>query len=256
MVELGLALPAGHTLASLAERPDLRRPMNRFTSALWPEYMNNDPVAERLWHHLPEDYPGFQLALLDPAGDIVAVQHAGPLAWDGTDEGLPAGWDAQLEQTAADLLAGRAATALGALEIAVARERRGEGLAGLMLELMRANARAHGLRAVIACVRPTEKERYPLVPIDRYARWTRPDGLPFDAWMRLHARLGGRIARAEPRSMVITADVATWEGWTGMAFPESGTYWIPGGTSPLTIDREADMGTHLDENVWMVHDLA
>lgn len=256
MVDLGIALPAGHTLVSLAERMDLRRPMGDFASALWPEYMNNDPIADRLWHHLPDSFPQFQLLLLDPDRQIVAIQHAGPLAWDGADQGLPAGWDAQLEQSVADVLAGRAATALGALEIAVARERRGEGLAGLMLELMRANARAHGLRAVIACVRPTDKERYPLVPIERYAAWTRADGLPFDPWMRLHARLGARIVRAEPRSMVITADVATWERWTGMAFPESGTYWLPGGTSTLAIDRDADLGTHLDENVWMVHDLA
>ena len=61
---------------------------------------------------------------------------------------------------------------------------------------MRANARLHGLRRLIACVRPTLKDRYPLVPIERYLEWRRDDGLPFDPWIRLHVRLGGRIARA------------------------------------------------------------
>ncbi len=165
MVELGLEPPAGHPLVSLVDRPDLRRPFSQFTSALWPEYLNNDPVAHRLRHHLPADFAAFQLALLDQAGAIVAIQRAAPIAWDGTD-----------------------------------------------------------------------------------------DGLPFDPWMRLHARLGARLARPEPRSMVITADAATWERWTGMAFPESGDYWIPGGTALLAIDLERDLGTHLDENAWMIHD--
>ena len=118
---------------------------------------------------------------------------------------------------------------------------------------MRAKAGAHGLGSLIACVRPTMKETYPLTPIERFARWTRPDGLPFDPWMRIHARLGARTARSEPRSMEIRGSVAEWESWTGMAFPESGDYVIPGATSVLRVDREASEGVHFDENVWMVH---
>jgi hypothetical protein len=41
-----------------------------------------------------------------------------------------------------------------------------------------------------------------------------------------------------------------------MAFPESGDYVFPGGISPLAIDREADRGTYLEPNVWMIHDLS
>jgi hypothetical protein len=41
-----------------------------------------------------------------------------------------------------------------------------------------------------------------------------------------------------------------------MAFPESGDYVFPGGLSPLAVDREADQGTYLEPNVWMVHDLS
>jgi hypothetical protein len=124
-----------------------------------------------------------------------------------------------------------------------------------MLSAMRANARAHGLRSVIACVRPTWKPRYPLTPIERYAAWTRPDGEAFDPWIRLHVRLGGRIARPERESMTITGTVAEWEAWTGMAMPESGRYVVPGGCEPVTIDCDADLGTYHDSNVWIVHEL-
>ena len=50
---------------------------------------------------------------------------------------------------------------------------------------------AHGLDALIAPVRPTWKERYPLTPIERYVLWRREDGLPYDPWLRTHERVGG-----------------------------------------------------------------
>lgn len=194
--------------------------------------------------------------LLDADGRIAATNNIAPLAWEGTDAGLPEGWDRQFEQSASDLDAGRPVNTLGALQIVVDPERRGSGFAGLMIEAMKANAREHGLGAVIACVRPTDRHRYPLTPIERYASWTRPDGEPFDAWIRLHVRLGGRVSRPSPRSMTIRGSVADWETWTGMAFPESGSYVLPIATNPIEIDRERDEGVYHDANVWVVHALS
>ena len=73
--------------------------------------------------------------------------------------------------------------------------------------------------------------------------------------MRLHVRLGGRIVRPVPRSMAVTGTVAQWQEWAGMAFPESGDYVVPGAADLVHIDREADLGTYHDPNVWIVHDL-
>jgi hypothetical protein len=141
------------------------------------------------------------------------------------------------------------------MQIAMRGDARGGGLSGTMVGAMRAGAKAASYRAVIANVRPTWKERYPLIPIASYARWTREDGLPFDPWMRLHARLGARVVRASPKALIINGSVADWESWTGMAFPESGRYVVPKATQPVTIDRERDEGVYFDENVWMVHDI-
>jgi hypothetical protein len=115
-------------------------------------------------------------------------------------------------------------------------------------------ARAHGLGRLIAPVRPSRKDRYPLTPIERYAAWRRADGLPFDPWMRVHERAGGKILKAEPHSLRITGTVAEWEEWTELAFPESGEYVFPGGLTTLEIDREADEGRYWEPNVWMAHD--
>src|SRR5438046_6245629 len=116
-------------------------------------------------------------------------------------------------------------------------------------------ARRHSLASLIAPVRPTLKERYPLAPIERYAEWRRPDGLLFDPWMRVHERLGAAVLKPEPRSLRITGTVSEWEGWTAMAFPESGEYWFPHGLAPLKIDREQDEGAYWEPNIWMRHAL-
>jgi hypothetical protein len=71
--------------------------------------------------------------------------------------------------------------------------------------------------------------------------------------MRLHERLGARVATALPRSMLITGAVREWESWTGLAFPESGSYVFPHGLAPVAVDREADIGTYWEPNVWLIH---
>jgi hypothetical protein len=38
-----------------------------------------------------------------------------------------------------------------------------------------------------------------------------------------------------------------------MPFPESGSYWFPGGLATVTIDRAADLGSYWEPNVWMRH---
>ncbi|MEO5704541.1 MAG: GNAT family N-acetyltransferase [Candidatus Limnocylindrales bacterium] len=253
MPDLGIVIPAGHSLVSLAERPDLVRPAGQFNGSVWPEFMLQDPVVQRYWHLLDEAWSGFQLVLLDAVGAIAATNNAAPIHWNGTDEDLPAGWDQQLERSAEQHAAGVAADTLGAIQIVVDPSRRGDRLAGVMVDAMRSNARAHGFGHVIACVRPTDKHRFPLIPIENYAFWTRADGEPFDAWIRLHARLGARIVRGSPEAMTMRGSVADWEAWTGLEFPGSGSYIVPFAASPVEIDRVADEGVYHDPNVWVVH---
>lgn len=251
----GVVVPAGHRLMSLATRPDLADAMSDFNAAAWPEFMLNDAVMNEHWHHTEDDWPDSQLLLLDAQDAIAATANTSPLAWDGTDTGLPAGIDRQLLAAVAGLRAGTPPDTTGALQVIVDPARRGTGLADLMLRAMCGSAVAHGHRAVIACVRPTWKERYPLAPIERYARWTRADGQPFDPWIRLHMRAGGRMVRPEPASMRITGTVAEWEEWTGMGLPESGDHIVPRAAAVVRIDRDADRGTYFDPNIWIVHDL-
>ncbi len=255
MTLAAIELPAGHRLVTIADEPGLWRPTDEMCSSVWPEFMLHDPVADRCWDHLRDVWPQFQLVLLDESGVVAAAAQAAPLFWDGRYEGLPEGWDAQFEESVEGLAAGRVPNTLGAIQICVAPSRRSGGLSGLMLDAMREAAQAAGLGAVIACVRPTAKARYPLMSIDDYAGWLRPDGLPFDPWLRVHARAGGRIVRGSPRSVTIQGTLAEWSEWTGLSFPVSGQYVVEGAMAPLTVDVAADHAIYYDANVWTVHDL-
>jgi hypothetical protein len=118
---------------------------------------------------------------------------------------------------------------------------------------MRSLAAEHGMNSLVAPVRPTLKSLYPLIPIERYARWQRSDGAPFDPWLRVHWRLGAGYLKAAPEATLITGTRAQWEEWTGMSFPESDEYVVPGALKPVTIDRERDNGPYEDPNIWMRH---
>jgi hypothetical protein len=234
-----------------AERPDLAE---RVDFNVWPAYNTHGDVLRRYWSRLYEELRKFQFVLYDEDEDVVVAEgHSIPLAWDGTAEGLPAGIDGLVEDAFRLLEEGGEATALSALAIEIRATAQGRGLSGTMIEAMGRIAREHGWRELVAPLRPSWKERYPLTPIERYARWTREDGLPFDPWIRTHVRLGGEILRPEPLSMRISGTLAEWEGWTEMAFPESGEYVFPHGLAPLSVDRERDLGLYYEPNLWMLH---
>ncbi|MCK8681485.1 hypothetical protein [Streptomyces lichenis] len=122
-----------------------------------------------------------------------------------------------------------------------------------MLTGLRETGRAAGLTQVLAPVRPTTKERYPLTPIERFMTWRREDGTALDPWIRTHERLGATLLAAAPASQTMTGTVAEWEKWTGLALPESGEYVIPGGLTVLHVDRAAGTGVYREPNIWMRH---
>lgn len=233
-------------LVRYADRPDLVAGRS-LSSQVFPEFIHHNAMGPRYWSRLYTDFPAFQQALLD-GEEVIAEAHAIPIAWDGTVAGLPSGWDAAFEL---GMDGGLEATALSMLVISVATSRQGERLGGRMLDVSRDAAREAGLGSVLAPVRPTLKDRYPLIAIERYLQWRRPDGAHFDPWLRLHERVGGEILGAAPESMVMDEPVENWEAWTGMAFPEDGEYVVPGMLAPLVV--RGGRGRHAEPNVWVCH---
>lgn len=232
-----------------ADRPDLiERRYEELTKPVFPEYMNQNEPGGRYWRRLYTDFPDFQVALVE-GDELLAEAHAIPVPWDGTVANLPSGWDEGFEL---GMTSSSPRTALMAIVISVAPAHQGRRLSSRMIRTFTDNARAAGLGAVIAPVRPTRKERYPLIPIESYVEWRRDDGSHFDPWIRIHERVGGTILAPAPESMTIRAPAEEWEQWTGMPLPVDGDYIFPGGLSPLFV-RDG-IGTHVEPNVWMHHE--
>jgi len=235
-------------LVRYADRPDLLDRRNEeLSKRTFPEYMHHNEPGRRYWGRLYDDFPEFQLALVD-GDELAAEAHAVPFPWDGTLDDLPSGWD---EGFVRGMTSERAPTALMALAISIAPGRQGQRLSSRMIETFRDTARAADLATVLAPVPPTLKERYPLIPIEEYVLWRREDGSHFDPWIRVHELVGGEILSPAPRSMVMRAPVADWEEWTGMRFPADGEYVFPGALATLVV--EDGVGTHVEPNVWLRH---
>lgn len=244
-----------YRLYTFAERPDRAEEADALCSPAWPEFMLQDPVADRLWHYLLNEFAAYQFFLCDDDDCIVGIGNTIPVGWDIPLETLSnRGWDAVFEAGVRHLKQGVSPTMLSALQAVVVADQKGKGISKELVHGMRFIAQKQGLPYLIAPVRPNWKSHYPLTPMAHYLTWKNADDLPFDPWVRVHARLGAKIVKVAQRSMKITGSIAEWERWTEMYFPESGRYIVTGALNPVTMNLEKDIGTYIEPNVWMVHE--
>lgn len=239
-------------VVTASTRPDLDEAAATAFRTRWPEFVFHDPVPPRYLPRVEEYFSDYDVLLLVD-GQVAAGGWGVPFAWDGTDEGLPDGYDAALVQSVEDHEAGRRATAFSFMAAAVHPDHDKQGLATAALSALVDRAQQAGIEHVFAPIRPTWKHRYPLVSMADYATWVRDDGLSVDPWIRTHQRMGARIVGPAPSSMVIPGTVAEWEQWADMLFPVSGQYVVPDALNLLHVDREHDTATYCEENLWVQH---
>lgn len=241
-------------VVSLAQRPDLADAMWAAGDRIWPDFMQQDPVGNRYYGRLVDDFGAWSLLAVDD-GVLVARAFFVPFAWDGGV--LPdRGWDAIIEQGVADHDAGRAPNAVSALEIGVVPERRGEGLSSRMLEHMRRAVAALDMTDLFAPVRPSGKSAHPLESMDEYLRRRTDEELPADSWLRVHVRAGARVLGVAPESMRIEAGLEDWRRWTGLPFERDGDVIVPHALVPVHVDLATQRATYVEPNVWVHHDVA
>lgn len=235
----------------LSERLDLQDQVDRLGKEAWPEFFRYGDA--RHWKHLFSTFAEFQVLICDGPDKLVALGHIVPLIWNGTVEDLPAKIDEIIIRALEVKENQQDTNTVSALAAIVAKEYQGQGLSSAILGEMKAAALQHDCTSLIAPVRPTWKSRYPLIPLERYAKWTRPDGAPFDPWLRVHWRMGAKQLQFAPNTLTVAASVAQWELWTGLPMPGSGEYVIPGALQPVVVDYGRDIGVYEDPNVWMEH---
>jgi hypothetical protein len=241
----------GYRVVSHTEEPSLMDKSYQEFRASWPEFMLHSPSALKSKKLLVELAPDFQFFLLDQHDEVVCICRSVPMFWDGTLESLPSGYDDARQMALERLQSGHITNTLLGLSISVPPTHRSKGLSAVAIKAMKELCNVHSLELLIVPVRPSLKASYPLISIFDYVKWMTFDGLPFDPWLRSHARLGAESLACSNESMTITGTVDEWESWTGLRFPQSGEYVIDGGLSPLTISRELNLGTYHDPNVWV-----
>ncbi|MEU3895245.1 N-acetyltransferase [Streptomyces sp. NPDC045251] len=242
----------GLRIANLADHPELGTALLTMEST-WPAYIRPDPT---LVHWIFDRHPRHQLVVLDETDTVVARAASAPLAWDEDPDSLPdTGWDEALRQCMSDTYAGHRLNALCALEIAVVPGRQASRLSGRTLQALKDHARVNGFGDLVAPVRPSLKHTEPRLTMAAYAARTRPDGLPQDPWLRVHARTGGRVLKVCPASMTISGSLAQWRAWTDLPFDTSGPVEVPGALAPVLADVEQGHAVYIEPNVWVHHGL-
>jgi GNAT superfamily N-acetyltransferase len=241
----------------LSERPDLIERMDD-VDPKWPEFMQADPVMNAFFGQVASVFPHLCVAATDDSGAVVATGRAMAFTFDlpGRRVLPDGGLDRAMVWAFSDRLYGRTPDTASAVEIAIGQQHRGTGLSRQMLAALRDAARDAGLSRLVAPVRPNGKHRYPVLPMAGYITMVRPDGLPDDPWLRVHARAGGRILQVAPASMVMPGSLAEWREWTGLAFDRTGDVIVPEALVPVHCDAEHDHAVYVEPNVWVEHTFA
>ncbi len=219
----------------------------------FPAWIVGDAAVTPLIPRVRDLFAPFDLTLVDHDEQPGATGWGVPLAWDGDPDDLPDTFAGMLGRALALHDTGGVPDTLAVGGAVVHPAHKGTDVAEALLRSLGDVATAHRLERVVAPVRPTRKDLYPLMPIELYAHWVRDDDLPWDPWLRLHVRMGATIQRVLPQAQTMTGTVDQWRGWTGMEFPATGDYVIPRGMSILHVDRDHDLGTYVEPNVWVRH---
>lgn len=125
----------------------------------------------------------------------------------------------------------------------------------MVLNAIKEIAKKSTIKTLIVPVRPTLKTKYPLISIEDYSTWTREDGLPFDPWLRVHKRLGGKVFKSADTSIIIKGSIKDWEKWTKMRIFNSGKYVVEGALNPIEIDFGNDVGHYTDPCIWVRYEM-
>jgi GNAT superfamily N-acetyltransferase len=242
-------------VVTASEQEDLIVQGDDIVLSVWPEFMLHDGVANRLFFQLYDEFSAFQYWLLEE-DKIIGIGNSIPLFWEKPLQDLPdEGWDWALQKGFDDKEKQIKPNYLCALSITLNPEFQGKGYGSEMVKAMKRITGKHDLQKLILPVRPNQKKDFRQLSMADYISQRREDGLPIDAWLRVHEKLGAKIIKICPKSMLIQGSVQEWQEWTGNDFPKSGKYWIDGALDEIEIDLGNDCGAYLEPNVWMLHEI-
>ena len=231
---------------ALDRMPEMSAALKKLNDATWPEFLLRADI--RNWSSIYAKFQRFQILVLEHNA-LVAAGLTVPFEW------MPGG---RLPSTIDEVVypahwPTKATGVLCALGVLVTPMYRRKGISRKILSEMRSLSDLYGLHGVLAPVRPNRKHDFPEESIETYAERRDEKGRLLDPWLRVHEEMGGERLGFAHTSVTVTASIQDWEKWTGMRFSTSGSYCIPDGLAPVSIDLEKDQGTYREPNVWYFH---
>jgi len=215
---------------------------------IWPPFIRNDPKLSILGALTFSLYPQYQYFII-AENKLIGYASTVPVLTRPEIKDLPdEGYTWAIQSSLRNFFYTK--NTVSALAAVVDPELQGQGLSKLMIELLKTIAIIHGFSRLIVPVRPTLKSKFPKESIDKYIERVRDDKLPFDPWLRAHAKSGGKILNICHKSMVIKASLNKWNNWTQKTLT-TGKHQIDGALVPITIDIESREGSYIEPNVWV-----
>ncbi|KAB8249280.1 hypothetical protein BDV35DRAFT_378392 [Aspergillus flavus] len=229
-------------------RPDLWKSLEDPThplNAAWPLFLDQDIYLQHYCSQLSkiEAFACFQYAIVQiddyDQEHIIACGRSLPFYWPelakvGGKIGLAQ--HPKVLHTLPDEARTEPPNALSAISITVSPEYRSRGLAEALILAMKQAAIERNFDAMVVPQRPTRKSEFPTTDMIDYILWPattvathspgttvrKPDSnLPFDPWLRKHARLGAKVIKVARRSMRVEGSVEEWQQWTGVNIPQT-----------------------------------
>ncbi|WP_434631891.1 GNAT family N-acetyltransferase [Thermoanaerobacterium thermosaccharolyticum] len=244
-----------YTVITAAEKPEHKKIHDEITYQIWPEFILHDPISNANFKNLYKTFAEYQISILIN-NNIVGFANCIPFYWDEDLDNLPEeGWDWALLKGFEDNSNNKKPNILCGLQIGIDKKYQGKGLSYLIVKEIKYIANNKGFKSLVIPVRPNLKSKYPLIPIENYIEWKDSNGLPFDAWLRVHAKLGARIIKVCHKAMYISGKIDDWQEWTNMKFPSSGDYVIDGALVPIKVDIKNNIAEYIEPNVWVSYEL-
>ncbi len=232
----------------LSDNKKLVEVINKLHSEPWPVFLSEDSAVKKYWQRLYQVYPEYQL-LFKIDSEYIGVANSAPIYWNGNIDDLPSGFDEAIEIIIEE---DKKPNTLCGMAVVTSKEHLGKGISSKIIDNLKKLAKHYGYSNLILPVRPTLKSQYPTISLDNYINWKK-DNLPFDSWLRVHIKIGGKILKVANPSMIVRGTVSDWQRWTGMYFGESNKYIIPGALNLVNIDLENNLGEYIEPNVWVLH---
>ncbi len=245
-----------YEMVNLKQKPELREKDIWLNNLAFPEFVLHDKLLTKHWQRLKDIYPDHQWLMIKDR-NVLATINTFPLHYPVAKlSKLPHGGVRWVVTTSLDNhLKNKKPNIVAGGLVSINPEFKNKGISHAIVTEMKRFSKAYNYEALIIPLRPSLKKLYPLTPIKNYMNWKTNEGLAFDPWLRAHVKQGAQIIRHCLRSSITENTIEKWEEWTNMKYPEDGTYVVQGGLSPLTINHAKKLGTYIEPNIWISHQL-